>query len=195
MSPAPQSSSSKLPLKHNPVFISDPTRHVRLIDISALATRIYHSNLLPTNTINSDSQHVKRVRLTQNNSTLAKQKPNQNSTHINYTKFDSTLALRVHLTQNQLALAQEFHTSKSNTLNHNLSDCDFDPQVLFTHNELTLAGHNPLLFNQSYSSHNSNSLFATHTSNHQIKTKLASHNTNTIKTPLQIKPQIALFQT
>ena len=99
---------------------------------------MYHSNLLPSNT---DSEYAVRVRLTQNNSILAKQKPNQNSNHINCTKFDSTLAPRVHLTQNQLALAQEFHTSKSNTLNHIISDCGFDPRVRFTHNRLTPAGH------------------------------------------------------
>ena len=146
---------------------------------------MYHSNL-PSNTINSDSVHGMRVRLTKNNSILAKQKLNQNSNNINCTKFDSTLVPRVHLTQNELALAQEFHTSKSNTLNHNISDCDFDPRVGFTLNKLAPTGHNLLLNNQSYISHNSNALFATHTSNHQIKYKLALHNTNTINTPQQI---------
>ena len=135
-----------------------------------------------------------RVRLTKNNSILPKQKPNQNSNHINCTKFDSTLLPQVHITQNQLAFSHDFHTSKSNTLNQNNSHCDFDPRVRFTHNKLTPAGHNPLLFNQSYISHNSNALFATHTFNHQNKSKLVSHNTNTINTPLQIEPQIALFQ-
>ena len=102
MSPAPQRSSSKLPLKQKPIFISDPATRVRLTDNnSALATQMYHSNLLPSNTINSDKEHAMRVRLTHNNSTLAKQKPNQSSTHINCTKFDSTLAPRVHLSQNQ----------------------------------------------------------------------------------------------
>ena len=89
-----------------------------------------------------------RVRLTQNSSILAKQKPNQNFNHINITNFDSTLAPRVHLTQNQFALAPEFHTSKSNTINHNISDRDFDPRVRLTHNILTPAGHNPIFFNQ-----------------------------------------------
>ena len=84
---------------------------------------------------------------------------------------------------------------KSNTPNHNFSDCDFDPRVRFNHNKLTLAGHNPLLFNESYISHNSNALCVTHTSIHQIKSKLASHNTITINAPLQIEPQIALFKT
>ena len=136
-----------------------------------------------------------RVSLTQNNSTLAKQKPNQNSTHINCIKFDSTLALRVNLTQNQLALAQKFHTSKTNTFNHNISDCDFDLQVRFNHNKLTITEHNPPLFNQSYFLHTSNALFATQSSNHHIKSKLASHNTITINTPLRIEPQKALFLT
>ena len=122
MSPAPQSSNSKLPLKRNSKFISDATTQVRLIDNnSALATRMYHSNLLPPNIINSDSEHATRVRLIQNNSKLAKQKPNRNFAHTNCTNFDNTLAPRVHSTQNQLALAQEFHTLKSNTLNHNIS--------------------------------------------------------------------------
>ena len=195
MSPAPQSSSSKLPLKHSPNFISDSSTCVRLTDNnSSLATRMYHSNLLPSITNNSDSEHAMRVRLTQNNSLLAKQKPNQTSSHINCTKFDSTLAPRVQSTQNHLALAQNFYTSKLNTLNHNISDCDFDPRVPFTHNRITPFGHNSLLFKQSYISHKSNALFDTHTSNHQIKSKLASHNTNTINTPLRIEPQIALFQ-
>ena len=193
---APQSSGSKLPLKRNSKFISDAATRARLTDNnSALATRMYHSNLLPPNNINSDSEHATRVRLTKNNSTLAKQKPNQNFARTNCTNIDNTLAPRVHSTQNQLALAQEFHTLKSNTLNHNISDCDFDPLSRFIHNKLTLAGHNSLLFNQSYISHNSNSLFATHTSNHQVKSRFGSHNTNTINTPLQIEPQIARFQT
>ena len=93
MSPAPQSSSSKLPLKRNSSFISDPATRVRLTDKnSALATRMYHSNLLPPDFLNSESEHAMRARLTQNNSTLAKRKPNQNFTHIYCTKFDSTLA-------------------------------------------------------------------------------------------------------
>ena len=93
MSPAPQSSSSKLPLKHNTNLISDSAMRVRVTDnISAIATQIHHSNLLPSNTIHLDSEHAMRVRLTQNNSTLAKLKPNQNSNHINCTKFDSKLA-------------------------------------------------------------------------------------------------------
>ena len=72
MSPAPQSSSSKLPLKRKSKFICDPTTRVRLTDNnSALATRMYHYDLLTPNTINSDSEHAMRVRLTQNNSTLA----------------------------------------------------------------------------------------------------------------------------
>ena len=70
---APQKTSSKLPMKRNPIFISDPATRVRLTkNNSAFATRIYHSNLLPPNTINSDSEHAMRVRLTQNNSKLAK---------------------------------------------------------------------------------------------------------------------------
>ena len=196
MSPAPQSSSSKLPLKHHPNFISDSSTRLRLTDNnSALATRMYHSKLLPSNSITSDSEHAMRVRLTQNSSKLAKQKPNQNFNHITCIEFDTTVAPPVHLTQNQLALVQEFHTSKSNTLNHKIPDCDFDPPVRFTHNKLTAARHNPLLFNQSYISLTSNALFASHTSNHQLKSKLASHNTNTINIPLQFEPQIPLFQT
>ena len=97
-----------------------------------------------------------RARLNQNNSTFAKQKRNQKFIHINCQKMDSTTASRVHLTQNQLTAAQQFHTFKSNTVKHHISDFDFDLRVRFTHNKLTLAGHNPLLFNQSYIPHNSN---------------------------------------
>ena len=89
-----------------------------------------------------------RVSLTNNNSTLAKQKPYQNYTPNICTKFDSTPAPQVHLTQNQLTPAQQVDTLKSNTPNHNISDCDLDPLVRFTHNKLTIAGHNPILFNQ-----------------------------------------------
>ena len=105
---------------------------------------MYHTNLLPPNTFNSDSEHAMRVRLIRNNSALAKQKPNQNSTHFKCTKFDSTLAPRVHLTQNQLGLAQLSHILKSNTLNHNISDWDFDSRIRFTLKKSTLAWHNPL---------------------------------------------------
>ena len=114
MSPVLQSSISKLPLKHNTNFISDSS------------TRVHLTHLLPSNTINSDSAYAMRVRLTKNNSILPKQKPNQNSNHINCTKFDSTLVPQVHITQNQLAFSLDFHTLKSNTLNQNNSDCDFD---------------------------------------------------------------------
>ena len=195
MSLAPQSPISDLTIKRNHSFISDHATRVRLTQSnSTLATRMHHSNLLSYNNINSDSEHAMRVRLTQNNSTFAKQKPNQNFIQINCTKFDCTPASRVYLTQNQLTPAQQFNTFKSNTPNHHISDCDFDPRLHFTHNKLTLAGHNPLLFNQSYIPHNSNALFATHTSKHQIKCQLASHSTNTINTPLQIEPQIVLFE-
>ena len=117
-----------------------------------------------------------RLRLTQNNSTFTKQNPNQNFIHVSCTKFDSKPTSRVHLTQSQLKPAQQFNIFKSNTPNHHISDCDFDPLVRFTHNKLTLAGHNLLLFNQSYIPHNSNDLFATHTIKH-IKLNLNSHRT------------------
>ena len=89
-----------------------------------------------------------RVRLSNNNSTFAKQRPNQNYTPINCTKFDSTPAPQVHLTQNQLTPAQQDYPLKSITPNHNISDGDLDPRVRFTHNKLTFDGHNPILFNQ-----------------------------------------------
>ena len=194
MSLAPQSSSSVL--KRNHKFISDSATRIRLTKNNpALAMRMHHSNLLPFKIINLDSEHAMRVRLTQNNSTFAKQKPNQNSTNFNCTKFDSTPAPQVHLTQNQFTLTQQFHIFNSIISNHNIFVGDFDPPLRFTHNKLTLAGHNPLFFIQSFISYNSNALFATHTSKHQIKSKLASHKTNTIKTSLQIVCQIALFET
>ena len=114
---------------------------------------------------------------------------------MNCTKFDSTPASRVHLTQNQLTPAHHFNTLKSNTPNHYIFDSDFDPRIGFTHSKLTLAGHNPLLFNQSYILHNSNALFANHISKHQFKAQLASHSTNTMNTSLQIEPHKTLFQT
>ena len=84
MSPAPQNSSSKVSLRHNPNFNNDSLTRVRLTDNnSALATRRYHSNLPPSNSAISDSEHVMRVRLTQNSSILAKQKPNQIFNHVN----------------------------------------------------------------------------------------------------------------
>ena len=194
MSLAPQIPSSNLPLKRNHSFISYSATGVRLThNNSALAKRMHHSNLFSFNAINLDNEHAMHVRLTHNDSTLAQEKPNQNSTHINGTKFDTTPATQVHLTQNQLTVAQQFHSFRSKISNHNISDGDFDPRVRFTHNKLALAGHNPLLSNQSFISHNANALFATHTRKHQIKSKLASHNTNTINTPLQFESQIAPF--
>ena len=156
---------------------------------------MYHSNLPSFTTINSDSEHALRVRLTQTKATHAKQNPNQNIYHNNCTNFDSTHAPQIHLTKNQLAPAQQFYTLNLNTPNHSISYYDFDSRDCSTNNKLTLAWHDPHLFNQPYISHNSNALFATHTNNHQIKSKLASHSTNTINTPLQIEPQIALFET
>ena len=84
---------------------------------------------------------------------------------------------------------------KSKTPNHNIFHGDFDPRVRFTYKKFTLAGHNPISFNQSYIPHNSNALFATHASKHQIKAQLVSHSSNNIITPLQMEPQIALFET
>ena len=155
---------------------------------------MHHLNLPSSNIINSDAEHAMRVRLTQINSKLAKQKPNLNSTRINCIKSDRTPTPQVHLTQNQLTPSQQVHTFESNTPNLNISDGDFDPRVRFAHNKLTLAGHNPILFIQSYYSHNSNALFSTQSNPHQVTSKPTSQ-TNTINTPLQIEPQIALFET
>ena len=136
-----------------------------------------------------------RVRLPRNNSTLAKQKSNPNLIPFNCSNFDSTHASRVYLNQNQLTPAQHFNTFQLNTTNHIIFDCDFDPRARFTPNKLTLAGHNHLLLNQPRITYNSNALFAIHTSKHQINSHLASHSTKIINTPLQLEPQIAVFET
>ena len=156
---------------------------------------MYRSTLPSFKTNNSDSEHALRVCLTQNNASLAKQRLNQSSNHINCAKFNSTHAPQVQLTQNQLAPVQPFHFLKLNIPNYTLSDHNFASRVRFIQNKLTLAGHNPLLFNQLYILHNSNASSATHADNHQNKSKIASHSTNTINTPLQIELQIALFET
>ena len=196
MALTPQSLSSDLPIKRNYNGISDPSTRVCLTqNNSTLATQKHHSGILSSNNINSDSEHAMRVRLTQNKLTFAKRKSNQNFLQINCTNIDSTPASRARLTQNKLTPAQHCNSLKSNFPNQNIFDGDFDPRVRFTHYKLTLAGHNPILFNQSYISHNSNALFATHTSKHQIKAQLALNSTNTLNTPLQIEPQIALFET
>ena len=75
------------------------------------------------------------------------------------------------------------------------SDHNLASQVHITQNNLTLAGHNPHLNKQPYISHTSNTLFATRTNNHSFNSKLASHSTNNLITPLQIEPQIPLFET
>ena len=103
---------------------------------------MHHSNLTSFNHTNLDGQHATRVRLTQNNSTLAKQKSNQNLIPLNF-KFYSQQASRVRLTQNQLTPAQHNNTLKTNPPNHTISDWDPDPRVRFTQNKLTTAGHNP----------------------------------------------------
>ena len=83
-----------------------------------------------------------RVRCTQINSILTKQKFNRNFIPFNYTIFHSPHSSRVHLTQNKLSPAQHSNTFKPNTNNHKIFDCDFDPRVRFTQNKLTLTGHN-----------------------------------------------------
>ena len=100
-------------------------------------------------------------------------------------------ASQVHLTQNQFTSAQSFHTPKVNTPNYTNSNPDFASRVRFPHNKLTPAGHNPLLIDNQYISHNLNASFATHTNNYQIKSKFEPHNQHTINTPQQIEPQIA----
>ena len=94
-----QSHGSKSLLKQNFNFVSDPAKRLRLTTKnSALNTQMYRSTLPSFKTNNSDSEHALRVCLTQNNASLAKQKLNQNSNHINCTKLNSTHASQVHLT-------------------------------------------------------------------------------------------------
>ena len=190
-----QNHSAKPHLKQNFNFISDPAKRVRLNKNSALATRKYRSTLSSFNIDNPDSEHALRVHLTQINASLANQKLIQNFNHTNCKNFTSAHASQVHLTQNQLAFAQPSHTLKVNTPNYTNSNHDFASRVRFTHNKLTPAGYNPLVIDKQYISHNLNASIATHTNNYQIQSKLASHSTNTVNTPLQIEPQIALFET
>ena len=191
-----QSHSEKSSLKQTHSFVSDAAQRVRLTNNnSALALRMYRSTQLSIETNNSDSERAPRVCLTKNKASLAKQIPNQNSNHINCLKVYSTYASRVHLPQNPLAPAQQFHNLRSNNPNYILSDHDLASQVHFTQNKLTLAGHNPHLNNHPYISHTSKTLFATRTNNHSFNSKLASHSTNTLNTPLQIEPQVPLFET
>ena len=155
---------------------------------------MYYSTLPPSTINNPDSKHALRVRLTPNTASLANQKPNPNFNHTNYIKYTPAYASQVYLTQNQLAFAQPFHTLKVNTPNYTNSNHDFASRVHFTHNKLTPAGHNLLIDKQNIS-HNLNASFAPHNSNYQIESKLVSHSTTTVNTPLQIEPQIALFET
>ena len=71
-----------------------------------LAPQSPSSDLLLNHNHNFISDNAMRVRLTQNNSILAKQKSNPNFDPFNCTNFDSPNASHVHLTQNQLSLAQ-----------------------------------------------------------------------------------------
>ena len=92
---------------------------------------MYRSTLPSFKTKNSDSEHALRVCLTQKKESLAKQRLNQISNHINCTKFNSIHAPQVHLTQNQLATAQPFDTLNLDTPNYTLSDHDFASRVRF----------------------------------------------------------------
>ena len=187
-----QSNSLKPLLKHNSNFLSDPAKRVRLtIYNSALATRKYCSTL-PSFSINNPlSEQAPRVRLTQNNTSLAAQKLNSNFNHNNCMYFTSAHASQVHLTQNQLVFAQSFHTPKVNTPNLTNSNPDFASRVRFLHNKITPAGHNHILTDKQYFSHNVNTSFATNVNNYQTKSKFASHSLHTVNTPLQIEPQIS----
>ena len=91
MSLALQSHSAKSSLKQTNNFVSDPTQCVRLANNnSALALRM-HRSIQPSNkTNNSDSDHARRVCLTKIKASLGKQRPNQNSNHINCLKVNST---------------------------------------------------------------------------------------------------------
>ena len=152
---------------------------------------MYRSTLHSLKTNNSDSEHALRVCLTQNNASLAKQ---------SLIKFRTTL-IKQHTCSASTFKSKSISTCP--TISYSeikysqlyFSDHDFASRIRLTQNKLTLTGHNPLLFNQPYISHNSNASFVTHTNDHQIKSKLASHSTNTINTPLQIEPQIALYKT
>ena len=167
-----QNHSAKPLLKQNFNFVSDPAKRVRLTNNnSALATRMYRSTLSSFNINNPDKEHALRVRLTQNNASLANQKLIQNFNHTNCKKFTRAHASQVHLTQNQLAFVQPFHTLKVNTPKYTNSNHDFASRVRFTHKNITPAGHNPLVIDKQYISHNLNNSFATHTSNYQIKSK------------------------
>ena len=191
-----QSYSLKSSLKQSSTFVSDPAKRVHLTtNNSTLATLMYHSPMPSFKSNNSHSAHALRVCLTHNNTSLAKQMSNQKFNHNNCTNFNITHAPQIHSTKNQFAPGQSFETLKLNTPKYTLSDHDFASRVRFTQNELTLAAHNPPLFNKPSISHNSNASYANHTNNHQIKSKLASHSTNTINTPLRIEPQIELFET
>ena len=160
-----------------------------------LAPQSPSSDLPLKNNHNFIGDNAMRVRLTQNNSTLAKQNSNPNFLPFKCTNFDSPHASRVHLNQNQLSSAQHSNTFKPNTANHNFFYCAFDPRVRCTQNKLTLTRHIPLILKQPHIKHNSNALFAIHASKHQNKSPLALHITNTINMPLQIEIQIALFET
>ena len=187
-----QSPCSKSLLKHNSNFVSDPAKRVHFTNNnSALATRKHRSNLPSFNINNPHSEHASRVRLTQNNRSLAAQKFNQNFIQTNCMKLTSANASQVHLTQNQFAFAHSFLTPKVNTLNFTNSNLDFASRVRFPHNKVTPAGHNRLLIDKQYISHNLNASFATHTNNYQIKSKFAPHNQHTVNTPQKIEPQIA----
>ena len=161
----------------------------------SLALQSHSSKSSFEQTNNFVSEHALRVCFTQNKASLAKQIPNQNSSHIYCLKVNSTYDPRVPMPQNPLAPAQQFHNLKSFNPNYITSDNDLASQVHFTQSKLTLAGHNPHLINQPYISFTSNTLFATRTNNHSFNSKLASHSTNTLNTLLKIEPQIPLIET
>ena len=87
------------------------------------------------------------------------------------------------------------YRSTLSSFNINNLDSEHVLRVRLTHNKLTPDAHNPLVIDKQYISNNLNASFTTHTSNYQVKSKLASHSTNTVNKPLQIEPQIALIET